>query len=117
MVTVESGAGGQSPVPWWDPMPDLPVDPDNGYVQIAGRRIGRGSRVVLRPGSRRTDAQDMFLAGRTATVRALYDDVDGRRYLAVTVDGDPAADLQLVRACYRYFTPDEVEPVDDDVVP
>ena len=115
MASVESGSARQS-VPGWEPVPDPPADPDNGHVLVAGRRIGRGSRVVLRPGSRRTDAQDMFLAGRTATVHGVYDDVSGRRYLAVTVDGDPAAEWQLVRACYRYFTPDEVEPLDDDVV-
>ena len=36
----------------------------------------RGSRVILRPGSRRADAQDMFLAGRAALVEAVLLDVD-----------------------------------------
>ncbi len=33
--------------------------------------VGRGSRVILRPGVRRADAYDLFLAGRTATVAAV----------------------------------------------
>ena len=48
-----------------------------------------GDHVLLRPGARRTDAQDMFLAGMAATVRSVMRDVDGRVCLAVTVDGDP----------------------------
>ena len=35
----------------------------------------------------------MFLAGLTATVEAVFLDVDGDRHLAVTVDDDPAAEL------------------------
>ena len=45
-------------------------------VPIGGVEVGRGSRVVLRPGKRRADAYDMFLAGREATVAAVLHDVD-----------------------------------------
>jgi len=37
-------------------------------------------------------------------------DVDGNRHLAVTLDQDPAADLQRWHGRYLYFSPDEVEP-------
>jgi hypothetical protein len=70
-----------------------------------------GSRVKLKPGARRTDAQDMFLVGRVATVRKVERDVDGRTCLAVTVDDDPAADLYDSQGRYHYFYPDEVEPL------
>jgi hypothetical protein len=70
-----------------------------------------GSRVRLRPGPRRTDAQDMFLAGRTATVHAVLHDVDGRSCLAVIVDGDPGAELHAWHGRYHYFYPDEIEPL------
>jgi hypothetical protein len=67
--------------------------------------------VVMRPGSRRADAQDIFLAGREATVEAVLHDVDGQVHLAVTAADDPAADLQASHGRFLYFAPDEVEPV------
>jgi hypothetical protein len=67
-----------------------------------------GSRVRLRPGAavgRRTDAQDMLVAGMTATVKGLFEDLEGEQYVAVVVDGDSEF------ARYRYFYPDEVIPI------
>jgi hypothetical protein len=61
---------------------------------------------------RRTDAQDILYAGCTATVHAVKQDVDGRDYLAVTIDDDPAAELHAGRGIYRYYYPDEVEDLD-----
>ncbi len=63
--------------PWWDPATDGSVDPDTDLVLVEGVPISRGSPVRLRPGSRRADAHDMFLDGRTATVQAVLSDVDG----------------------------------------
>jgi hypothetical protein len=100
--------GGQ--VPWWDPGADASVSPGTDFVIIAGHRVARGSRVILRPGTRRADAQDMFLAGRAALVEAVLLDVDDTAYLAVTLADDPAADLQAAHGRFLYFAPDEVEP-------
>jgi hypothetical protein len=97
-------------VPWWEPGADATVSPGTGAVLVAGQRVARGSRVILRPGARRADAQDMFLAGREALVEAVLLDVDDTAYLAVTLAGDPAADLQSAHGRFRYFAPDEVEP-------
>jgi len=97
--------------PWWDPGADASVSPFTDAVEIAGVRVAHGSTVRLRPGSRRADAQDMFLAGRLATVEAVLLDVDNRPYLAVTLLDDPAADLQRSHGRYLYFAPDEVEAV------
>ena len=97
--------------PWWDPGADGSVSPDTDHVVVAGVRVARGSRVVMRPGSRRADAQDIFLAGREATVEAVLHDVDGQVHLAVTAADDPAADLQASHGRFLYFAPDEVEPV------
>jgi hypothetical protein len=77
----------------------------------ASAGIAAGSRVRLRPGVRRTDAQDMFLAGRIAVVEAVLRDVDDNPYLAVTLVDDPAAELQRDNGRFRYFAPDEVEPL------
>jgi hypothetical protein len=99
------------PVPWWDPGADDSVDPETDTVLVGSVEVGRGSRVVLRPGKRRADAFDMFLAGREATVAAVLHDVDEGVHLAVTIDDDPGADLKASHGRYLYFAPDEVEPL------
>ena len=68
-----------------------------------------GSRVRLRPGTRRADAQDLLFAGRIATVESVLRDVDGSEYLAVTIDDDPAAELHRWHGRFHYYRPDEVE--------
>ncbi|MCC9308904.1 hypothetical protein LN042_17725 [Kitasatospora sp. RB6PN24] len=97
--------------PWWDPEADAGVDPQRDTVLVDGQAIGAGSRVLLRPGQRRTDAQDLFLQGRSALVEAVLHDVDGGVHLAVTVDGDPGADIRREQGRFLYFQPDEVAPV------
>lgn len=99
-------------------VPDEMVEKLNGtgedHVLVAGVPVTAGSAVILRPGVRRSDVQDMFLKGRRATVRGLRPDVSGVTYLAVTIDDDPAVEWQLAQDRFRYFTPDEVEPVAGD---
>jgi hypothetical protein len=96
--------------PWWDPGADASVDPETDRITVAGVEVGRGSKVVLRPAGR-ADAQDMFVAGRTATVEAVLFDVDGSRHLAVTIDDDPGTDLRRAQGRFWYFAPDDVEPL------
>jgi hypothetical protein len=100
--------------PWWDPASEAGFDPARDRVVVDGRSLGAGSRVVLRPGLRRTDAQDLFLKGRTAKVEAVLHDVDGAVHLAVTVEGDPGADIRREQGRYLYFQPDEIAPLEDD---
>ncbi|MFF6783429.1 hypothetical protein [Streptomyces sp. NPDC012510] len=100
--------------PWWDPASEAGFDPERDRVVVDGRPVGKGSRVALHPGLRRTDAQDIFLRGRTATVEAVLHDVDGGVHLAVTVDGDPGADIRREQGRFLYFQPDEVTPLEDD---
>jgi hypothetical protein len=97
-------------VPWWDPAADASVSPDTDTVTVAGRRLSRGSRVTLRPGIRRADAQDMFLAGRAAIVEAVLLDVDDNPYLAVSLADAPDPELSAAHGRFMYFAPDEVEP-------
>jgi hypothetical protein len=104
-------------VPWWDPGADASVSPGTDFVIVAGQRVARGSRVILRPGARRADAQDMFLAGRAALVEAVLLDVDDAAYLAVTLDDDEAAGLQAAHGRFLYFAPDEVEPGATEAAP
>lgn len=105
---------GPSDVPWWDPGADASVDPDHDSIEIGGVPVRRGSRVLLRPGTRRADAYDLFLAGREATVAAVLHDVDGHEHLAVSVDDDPGADLKVAHGRYLYFSPDEVDPLREE---
>jgi hypothetical protein len=99
-------------VPWWDPAADASVSPDTDAITVAGRRIARGSMVTLRPGVRRTDAQDMFLAGRPARVEAVLLDVEDTPYLAVSLTDDPDEDLRAMHGRFLYFAPDEIEPAE-----
>jgi hypothetical protein len=97
-------------VPWWDPDADASVSPQTDTVAIAGQQIARGSRVRLRPGRRRSDAQDMFLIGRIAEVQAVLLDVDDQPYLAVSLADDPDEDIRIAHGRFLYFMTDEVEP-------
>ncbi|MGH3774477.1 MAG: hypothetical protein ACRDRR_01880 [Pseudonocardiaceae bacterium] len=97
--------------PWWDPGADASVDPETDSVLIAGVEVAKGSQVVLMPGLRRSDAQDMFLTGRTATVAAVLLDVDGNTHVAVTLDDDPGAEISAAHGRFRYFSPDELTPL------
>jgi hypothetical protein len=72
-----------------------------------------GTRVRLHPGSRRTDAQDMFLAGCIAVIERVERDVDDQECLAVLLEDDPAAELNRWHGRFLYFYPDEVEPLAD----
>jgi hypothetical protein len=72
-------------------------------------RVAAGARVRLRPGARRTDAQDMFLVGKLATVEKVLVDVDGRDCYAVTVDDDPGRELFRANGRFLYFYADELE--------
>jgi hypothetical protein len=105
-----AGQGNEPAVPWWDPDADASVSPDTDTVTIGGQQIGRGARVRLRPGARRADAQDMFLAGRIAEVQAVLYDVEDHPYLAVSLADVPDEDLRIAHGRFLYFTTDEVEP-------
>ncbi|GAA2254824.1 hypothetical protein [Streptomyces indiaensis] len=96
---------------WWQEGGDEGLSPTTDTVLVDGVRLGGGSRVRLRPRGRGADAQDMFLAGRTAEVAAVFHDVDGSVHLAVTLDDDPAAELNNWYGRFHYFRPDELEPL------
>lgn len=89
------------------------IRPGSDSVSIAGEPVRKGSRVRLRPRQHGTDPQDMFLHGKTAQVDAVLHDVDGSCHLAVTVEDDPGAELNRWYGRFRYFAPEEVEPLRD----
>ncbi|HEY2666385.1 MAG TPA: hypothetical protein VGK51_06075 [Actinomycetota bacterium] len=99
----------QNSSPMWDPADDPSVNPDTDTVTIGGVPVAKGAKVRLRPGARRSDAQDMFLAGKVADVQAVFHDLEDKMFLAVTLEEDPNADLQIEHGRFFYFSPDEVE--------
>jgi hypothetical protein len=96
--------------PWWDPGNDATVSPETDTVMVGDVPVGSGVRVRLRPGVRRADAQDMFLADRVGTVVAVLSDVDGQTHVAVALDGEEG-EVQRSHGRYLYFSPDEIEPL------
>jgi hydrogenase maturation protease len=78
---------------------------------VDGVEVRRGSRVRLRPLARR-DAWDAILAGRTAIVESLEEDLDGGLHVVVSLADDPGRDLGDARPGHRYFfAADEIEPL------
>jgi hypothetical protein len=76
-------------------------------------RIQVGARVRVHP-KRRADAFDMFAEGQTALVKGLVDDVDGRSYVSVVFEADPASDLHEWYGRSFFYERHEVEPLGDD---
>jgi hypothetical protein len=85
---------------------DRPVTDPTAEARVGLRP---GMRVRLRPGARRTDAQDVLFAGQLATVQAVRLDVDGEPHVAVTIDADPGADLHRWYGRFQYWRVDELE--------
>jgi hydrogenase maturation protease len=97
-------------VPWWDPGIDASFDPFSSTMRIGGVEVGSGTRVRLKP-SRRADAHDLFYADRLATVKGVFNDVDGDQHVAVALDDDPASDMLESQGRFLYFHPDEIEVI------
>jgi hydrogenase maturation protease len=86
--------------------------PGPDSVTVAGSALRAGSRVRLhpKPGG---DIWDLALAGRTAVVEAVEQDLDGQITLAVVIEDDPGRELGLARQPGHrfFFSPAEVEPL------
>lgn len=102
-----------APVDDWQTFLNPPQDapPEAAYLEVGGLRIGRGTRVRLEP-SHRSDSMDICLAGRNATVTAVYRTLEDTPYVAVILDDDPfgAGGSRYRRALF--FHPDEIVPLD-----
>jgi hypothetical protein len=92
-----------------DPFATIDV-PALDCVFVDGTKVAKGSAVRLHP-KRRADVWDTFLEGKSATVRAIHQDVEDVLYVAVTVDDDPASDMHEWYGRSLFFSPDEIEPL------
>jgi hypothetical protein len=97
----------------WDPLEEKSR---LNHIRIGGVDLKTGDRVRLWPRECGTDIFDMALKGKTATIESIEQDYEDRIYLAVTVDDDPGKDFgdQRMPAHRFFFSPEEVEPLDND---
>jgi hydrogenase maturation protease len=89
--------------------------PGPDAVEVDGVALRSRSRVRLKP-RKGGDVFDLALAGRTAVIEGIEQDLEGNVQLAVAIDDDPGRDLGLRRQPGHrfFFAPDEVEPLGDD---
>lgn len=102
--------------------PKAPVEFDDFFgvgtrlegVSLGGVYLKIGDRVRLRP-KKRADAMDIMIAGRTAIIEAIEQDLEKRIHLAAVLEHDPGKDLGLMRQPgHRFFYGlDEVEPLQE----
>ncbi len=78
---------------------------------VDGVMHSKGDKVRLKLGQRRSDAADMLLNGRVATIEIIHTDYDDNVHIAVTMDDDPGQDMLRELGIYRFFSPEEVEHV------
>jgi hydrogenase maturation protease len=91
--------------------------PSPDAVSVAGAELRAGSRVRLAPRGG-GDVLDLALAGRSAVIESIEQDLEGRVILAVVVEDDPGRDLGFARQPGHrfFFSPEEVESADADSI-
>jgi hypothetical protein len=87
-----------------------PIAAGDERVTIAGVEVSRGSHVRVHPKGR-ADVWDDLVRGMTARVNAVHTDFDGKRYVGVVFDADPASDLHEWYGRSFFYGADEVEPL------
>jgi hydrogenase maturation protease len=88
------------------------------HVEIGGVIVRPGDRVRLHPKSG-GDILDIALRGQIATVESIEEDYEGMQQICVVLDEDPGRDLGMMRQPGHrfFFTPAEVEPVEQHAEP
>jgi hypothetical protein len=85
--------------------------PGEVVKMVDGTLYSKGDKVRLKLGKRRSDAADMLLTNRIATIEIIYTDYEDNVHFAVTMDDDPGQDMLRDLGIYRFFSPDEVEHI------
>ena len=91
--------------------------PGPDTVEVDGVALRARSRVRLKP-RKGGDVFDLALAGRTAVIEGIEQDMEGNLQLAVAIDDDPGRDLGMRRQPGHrfFFALDEVEPLTGGVL-
>ena len=71
----------------------------------------KGDKVKLKLGKRPSDALDMMMDNKMATIEIIYTDYEDNTHIAVTIDDDPGQAMKRELGMYLYFKTDEVELV------
>jgi len=85
--------------------------PGEVVKMVNGILYSKGDKVRLKLGQRRSDAADMLIDGRIATIEIIHTDYDDKVHIAVTMDDDPGQDMLRDLGIYRFFSPAEVEHI------
>jgi hypothetical protein len=103
---------------------DAPIEFDDFFgastrlesLTVGGVHLKAGDRVRIRPKSR-ADVMDVALAGQTAIIEAVEQDMEKRVHLALVLENDPGKDLGMMRQPgHRFFYGlDEVEPLAEEL--
>lgn len=96
----------------WNPFEEAKVVPDR--VRVFGIELRVGRRVRLWP-QKQADIIDMALTGKVAVIEAIEQDLEDRIQFAVVLDDDPGWEFGMMRQPGHrfFFSPEEVEPVED----
>lgn len=96
----------------WDPWSEA-LSSRLDQILVGGIELRRGSRVQLAP-TRRADILDMALAGHSAVIEAVEQDLEGRIQVAVIVEADPGRELGAMRQPGHrfFFAPEELQPLE-----
>ncbi|HEX4373828.1 MAG TPA: hypothetical protein VHZ50_11040 [Puia sp.] len=78
---------------------------------VDGVEYRKGDKVKLKLGKRLSDAMDMMMDNKMATIEIIYTDYEDKTHIAVTIDDDPGQEMKRELGLYLYFSPDEVEHV------
>jgi hypothetical protein len=87
-----------------------PREPGDETVTIAGTDVRKGSYVRVHPKGR-ADVWDSIVDGMTGCVTAVHTDAEGKRYVGVVFDGDPASDMHEWYGRAFFYGTEEVEPL------
>jgi hypothetical protein len=84
-------------------------------LHVGGRILRIGDRVRLIP-KRRADIMDLVLKAEVAVIEAIERDLDDQVHVAVVIEADPGREFGLERMPGHrfFFSPDEIEPIEED---
>lgn len=89
--------------------PTLDANAPAEELRIGGRLVTPGSRVRLNP-SPKGDVFDLALAGQSASVHSIEQDLEGKFHVVVLLDADPGRTIGPRAPGHRFFfSPEEIE--------